>query len=138
MPTARVFDQFTALTEKMAKHAAVMGDARRNLKQPEWLELSESTDSRKELLEPVDRREINEEFKEAAAKAIDTTVGTATVMELQHDFIAGFARDMFATRRPRLARLLGHATVEEGYGSDFGVIRHSIRGHIDNLVKGNS
>jgi len=109
--------------------------SRKNLGQGKWLELSDSIDSRIDTLSKLDRIEINEAFKTIYEKGAEHYARSSIVAELQHDFIAGIARDYFTMRRPRLARLYGRITSESGYAGDDGVIKDVILKYIENLVK---
>ena len=110
----RVFDQFKELIDKLQAHAGVMANARHCQAQPKWLELSEKVSTRLELLELMDRVELNEEFKQMAEKSTEVEVLTSIVAELQHDFLAAVARDFFVVRSPRLGRMYRQIAMDAG------------------------
>ena len=130
-----VFEQFEELIETLQDYFKQSHEARMNREQPEWLVLSEKSSSREELLEKVDRADINEKIKEMSEKMGDVTAGTMMVAMLQHDYVAAIARDYFHVRRSRLQRLSGQVAVDNGLGHDKGVLKEIVLKYIEKLTK---
>ena len=68
---ARIFPQFVDLLEILQEHVGKRSLARRNTGQGDWLGISDSYDTRLELLAGLDRVALNEEFKQIAEKGED-------------------------------------------------------------------
>ena len=131
---AKVFPQFSALIDRLAEYARAQADSRTNVGQGEWMNLYDSQDTRIELLAKLDRVALNEAFKQMGEGSGDSEVIAAAVAELQHDFIAAIARDMFVVRSPRLGRVFRQSTLDRGYADDSGVFKSVILRYIETLV----
>lgn len=130
----KVYPQFSTLMNRLSTHARARANSCGNVGQGAWLELCSSQDTRLELLADLDRVELNEEFKQLSESAHENEVVAAAVAELQHDFLAAVARDLFAVRSPRLGRLFRHGTIANGMADDAGVFKSVILKYIENLV----
>ena len=130
----KVYPQFSALITVLADYARSRADARTNTAQGAWLEICTSQDTRKELLEGLDRVELNEEAKQISEESESHEMITFAVAELQHDFIAAIARDLFHMRSPRLGRLYRQSTLDEGYADDNGVFKSVLLRFVETLV----
>lgn len=132
---AKIFDQFHVTLNVIADHAETTGKSQKNMTQPLWLVFGESHDSRKDLLEPLDRVEINEHFKQIDAKLDQVTLTSPIATAIQHDFIAGVARDVFHLRRSRLHRLFCRIPVSEGMGGKDGAVHNVLKQFVANMVE---
>jgi hypothetical protein len=132
-----IYPQFKDLINTLVEHTRTGFKASKNDVQPKWFEPSEDTSSRIKLTEKLDRKEINEAYKVAMEKAGDTSEAAAQVMALQHDFIAGAARDLFHRRRGRLHRLAARTSVYEGLQHDRGVLRETVTGYLQGIIENN-
>ena len=131
---AKVFPQFSALIDSLSEYAEKQADSRTNVEQGAWIDLYDSQDTRIELLSRVDRVALNEEFKQMGENPEDSLVVASATAELQHDFIAAVARDMFVVRSPRLGRVFRQSTLDRGYSGDKGVFKSVILKFIETLV----
>lgn len=137
--TPKVYPQFSTLIDRLAAHARAHADSCKNASQGSWLALYASQNTRRELLADLDRVDLNEEFKQLSESANENEMVAAAVAELQHDFLAAVARDLFVVRSPRLGRLFRYGTIANGMADDSGVFRSVILRYIENLVnRGNA
>ena len=130
----KVYPQFLALIDALQEYAKSRADLRQNTEQCAWVDLCTSQDTRKELLEGLDRVALNEEFKQMSETGVNLEVSAAAIAELQHDFIAAVARDFFMVRSSRLSRLFRQSTIDRGYAGDDGVFKAVILRYIEMLI----
>ncbi len=132
MSEPRIFEQFEQAVESLSEDAENGAEWRRNLAQPKFNPLNGSRKNRRDLLKNLDRVEINDWATQAWSEAPDTSAGAYVAAELQHDFLAGLARDLYHLRSGRVARMLRQASMDK---STPAVLRRGVMGHVQRIVE---